>query len=245
MNTYRADLHIHTVLSPCGDLDMSPTRIIEKAREKGLDIIGITDHNSTRHCSLIRELAQPAGIFVLMGAEVTTREEVHCLSFFENDDQLSEFQAYLQEHLPTVPNDTQKFGFQVVVDKEEQILEELEYLLISALDQSLNQVEQKVHSLGGIFIPAHIDRPSFSITSQLGFIPSDLHIDGVEISASCKIENILPVLPKKRNISIIRSSDAHYLDQIGKVFTSFEMEHRSFEEIKMALQATAGRSVIN
>ena len=102
MNTYRADLHIHTVLSPCGDLDISPTRIIEKAREKGLDIIGITDHNSTRHCSLIRELAQPAGIFVLMGAEVTTREEVHCLSFFENDDQLSEFQAYLEQHLPHV-----------------------------------------------------------------------------------------------------------------------------------------------
>lgn len=245
MNTYRADLHIHTVLSPCGDLDMSPTRIIEKAREKGLDIIGITDHNSTRHCSLIRELAQPAGIFVLMGAEVTTREEIHCLSFFENDDQLSEFQAYLEQHLPHVPNDTQKFGFQVVVDKEEQILEELEYLLISALDQSLNQVEQKVHSLGGIFIPAHIDRPSFSITSQLGFIPADLYIDGVEISAGCKKETILPFLPKKRNISIIRSSDAHYLDQVGKVVTSFEMEHRSFKEIKMALQATAGRSVIN
>jgi len=244
MNTYRADLHIHTVLSPCGDLDMSPTNIIAKAREKGLDIIGITDHNSTRHCSLIRALAKPAGIFVLMGAEVTTREEVHCLSFFENDDQLSEFQVYLEKHLPPVPNDTQKFGYQVVVDKDEQIQEEIEYLLISALDQSINQVEQKVHSLGGIFIPAHIDRPSYSITSQLGFVPADLRIDGVEISSGCKKESVLPFLPKQGNLSIIRSSDAHYPDQIGKVFTSFEMEHRSFGEMKMALHATGGRKTL-
>jgi hypothetical protein len=244
MNTYRADLHIHTVLSPCGDLDMSPTRIIEKAREKGLDIIGITDHNSTRHCRLIRDLARPAGIFVLMGAEVTTREEVHCLSFFENDDRLMEFQAYLEQHLPPVPNDTQKFGYQVVVDKDEQILEEIEYLLISALDQSINQVEQKVHSLGGIFIPAHIDRPSYSITSQLGFIPDDLQIDGVEISAGCKKETMLPFLPKHSNVSVIRSSDAHYPNQVGMVFTTFGMEHRSFREIKSALHTFAGRSII-
>jgi len=244
MNTYRADLHIHTVLSPCGDLDMSPTNIIAKAREKGLDIIGITDHNSTRHCSLIRDLAIPAGIFVLMGAEVTTREEVHCLSFFENDDQLSEFQVYLEKHLPPVPNDTQKFGYQVVVDKDEQIQEEIEYLLISALDQSINQVEQKVHSLGGIFILAHIDRPSYSITSQLGFVPDELQIDGVEISSGCKKESVLPFLPKQGNLSIIRSSDAHYPDQIGKVFTSFEMEHRSFGEMKMALHATGGRKTL-
>ncbi len=245
MNLYRADLHIHTVLSPCGDLDMSPANIIDKALEKGIDIIGITDHNSTRHCSLIRDLARPAGIFVLMGAEVTTRAEVHCLSFLENDDQLTEFQAYLEQHLPPIPNDTQKFGYQVVVDKDEQILEEIEYLLISALDQSINQVEQKVHSLDGIFIPAHIDRPNYSITSQLGFIPAGLPIDAVEISASCKKETILPFIPKHSNLAIIRSSDAHYLNQVGKVFTTFELEHRSFEEIKMALHATAGRNIIN
>ena len=85
MNKYRADLHIHTVLSPCGNLEMSPANIIKKACEKGLDIIGITDHNSTRHCKLVSKLSELAGIFVLMGAEVTTREEVHCLTFFEND----------------------------------------------------------------------------------------------------------------------------------------------------------------
>jgi len=243
MNKYRADLHIHTVLSPCGSLEMSPVKIIEKAREKGLDIIGITDHNSTRHCKLISKLGKTAGIFVLMGAEVTTREEVHCLSFFENDDQLSEFQTYLELHLPPIPNNTEKFGYQVVVDADEHILDEIEFLLISALDQSIDQVEQKVHSLGGIFIPAHIDRPSYSITSQLGFIPEDLLIDGVEISANCKAEAITLFTGKRKNVAILRNSDAHYEDQIGKVFTIFEMEHRSFAEIRYALHGLQGRKV--
>ena len=243
MNKYRADLHIHTVLSPCGDLEMSPTKIIEKALEKGLDIIGITDHNSTRHCKLISKLAEPAGIFVLMGAEVTTREEVHCLTFFENDEKLTEFQLYLESHLPPIPNNIEKFGYQVVVDKDEQIIDEIEFLLISALDQSIDQIEQKVHSLGGIIIPAHIDRPSYSIISQLGFIPADLLIDGFEISANCQIQKVMPYLAKHKDKAIIRNSDAHYVENIGKAFTTFEMEHRSFNEIKLALNGVEGRKV--
>jgi PHP family Zn ribbon phosphoesterase len=222
---------------------MSPVKIIEKAREKGLDIIGITDHNSTRHCKLISKLAEPEGIFILMGAEVTTREEVHCLTFFENDDQLKDFQAYLEKHLPPIPNNTEKFGYQVVVDKDEQIIDEIEFLLISAIDQSIEQVEQKVHSLGGIFIPAHIDRPSYSIISQLGFIPADLQIDGIEISANCKVEAVTAFLVKHKDKAIIRDSDAHYEDQIGKAITTFQMEHRSFQEMKLALKGIDGRKV--
>lgn len=243
MNTYRADLHIHTVLSPCGDLEMSPIKIIEKAREKGLDIIGITDHNTTRHCNLIGNLAQKEGIFVMMGAEVTTCEEVHCLTFFENTEKLSEFQLYLETHLPPIPNDSNKFGYQVVVDENEQIIDEIEFLLLSALDQSIEQVEKKVHSLGGIFIPAHIDRPSYSIISQLGFIPKDLFIDGIEISAKCKIESVMPFLANHMEKTIIRNSDAHYTENIGCAFSSFEMQHRSFKEIQLALKGIEGRKV--
>jgi PHP family Zn ribbon phosphoesterase len=222
---------------------MSPAKIIAKACEKGLDIIGITDHNTTRHCKLVKQLAQSAGIFVLMGAEVTTREEVHCLTFFENDDQLMEFQDYLEKHLPPIQNNIEKFGYQVVVDENEQIIDEIEHLLISAINQSTEQVEQKVHSLGGIFIPAHIDRPSYSIISQLGFIPSGLIIDGVEISADCKTETVLPFLVSHRDKSLIRNSDAHYEDQIGKAFCTFEINNRSFSEIKMALNKQSGRKV--
>ncbi|MEI6060427.1 MAG: PHP domain-containing protein [Bacteroidota bacterium] len=243
MNKYRADLHIHTVLSPCGDLEMSPVKIVKRAREKGLDIIGITDHNTTRHCQLISKLAEPAGIFVLMGAEVTTREEVHCLTFFENDDLLAEFQVYLEKHLPHTMNNIEKFGYQLVVDEEEQIIDEIEFLLLSALDQSIEQVEKKVHSLGGIFIPAHIDRPSYSIISQLGFIPADLMIDGIEISANCKVQSLIPFLGTESERTILRDSDAHYEENIGNAFSTFEMEHRTFNEVKLALHGAQGRKV--
>lgn len=244
MNSYYADLHIHTVLSPCGDLDMSPVKIVEKARAKGLDIIGITDHNSTRHCNLISKLARNAGLFVLMGAEVTTREEVHCLTFFENDENLLEFQNYLEKHLPAIPNNTEKFGYQVVVDENDMILDQVESLLISAIDQSINQVEQKVHSLGGLFIPAHIDRPSFSITSQLGFIPDNLMIDAIEISAKCQPGQIKSLIGKHADKPIIRNSDSHYIEGIGSVSTLFQMEHRTFDEIKLALQSALGRKTV-
>ncbi len=243
MNKYRADLHIHTVLSPCGNLEMSPANIIKKACEKGLDIIGITDHNSTRHCKLVSKLSELAGIFVLMGAEVTTREEVHCLTFFENDSKLDEFQRYLAKHLPSIPNNTEKFGYQVVVDENEDIIEQIDFLLLSALDQSIEQIEKKVHSLGGIFIPAHIDRPSYSIISQLGFIPDDLLIDGIEISANCKTRSIMPSIGNQLGKSLIRSSDAHYIQDIGKVFTTFDMESRTFSEIKKALHNSMERNV--
>jgi 3',5'-nucleoside bisphosphate phosphatase len=174
MQQYRADLHVHTLLSPCGDLEMSPANIVKRAAELDIKILGIADHNSTKQAPLVKKLAEKEGIFTLCGAEVTTKEEVHCLAFFENIDTLSEFQKYLDDHLPNIKNDPKYFGYQVVIDEQEMILEEISKLLISGISQSLDQVEQKVHALKGIFIPAHIDRKKFSLTSQLGFVPPDL-----------------------------------------------------------------------
>ncbi|MDR1181689.1 MAG: PHP domain-containing protein, partial [Bacteroidales bacterium] len=182
MQLYKADLHTHTVLSPCGDLEMSPYEIIRLAKERNLDIIGITDHNTTKHCSLAKKYGKQIGIFVLMGAEVTTKEEAHCLAFFEKEKELSEFEQFLQDNLPNIPNDTEKFGYQVQVDEQGDIIYQEPLFLPSALNKTLEEIEQKVHSLQGLFIPAHIDRMKFSIPSQLGFIPFDLNVDAVELS---------------------------------------------------------------
>ena len=121
MNSFCADLHIHTVLSPCGDLEMSPGNIVEKAAEKGLDIIAVTDHNHTGHARLTRELGARKGIWVVYGAEINTREEVHCLTFFDTDEQLSLFQQELDRNLTKIPNDTSFMGHQVIVDEQEQM----------------------------------------------------------------------------------------------------------------------------
>jgi 3',5'-nucleoside bisphosphate phosphatase len=244
MKTFRADLHVHTVLSPCGDLEMSPQNIIAAALKKKIDIIGITDHNSTRHCGLMQKLGSENGIFVLTGAEVTTKEEVHCLTFFDKTESLTEFQRYLDLHLPFVQNDPYYFGYQVIVDKEENILEQIESLLIVALDQSIDQVRKKVNELNGIFIPAHVNRPSNGILSQLGLMPENLNPDAIEIWGEMSRKSILDKFPLLSSYVLIRSSDAHHPDHIGDSTTQFKLDHISFEEICMALKEKEGREVI-
>ena len=244
MKTYRADFHIHTVLSPCGDLDMSPKNIIRKAKEKRLDIIGITDHNSTKQCSVMKKTGDKNGIFVLQGVEITTKEEVHCLAFFENDEKLSEFQNYIEQHLPDIKNNVDLFGYQVVVDENENIVEQIDTLLISAINQSISQVEKKVHSLGGLFTPAHINKLKNSIISQLGFVPSDLNIDALELSKHTTKEKFLNDNNYLKNYSFIQSSDAHYIENIGDVTTILKMNEINFQEIKQALANQNGRGII-
>src|SRR6056297_410033 len=119
MELFKVDLHTHTVLSPCGDLEMSPRNIVARASAKGIHILGITDHNSTRQCQVLQEAAKPYNLMILAGAEVTSKEEAHCLAFFQNQEQLAEFQLYLDAHLPNVPNEPNRFGYQVVVNLED------------------------------------------------------------------------------------------------------------------------------
>lgn len=227
MQLYKADLHTHTVLSPCGDLDMSPLEIIRLAKERGLDIIGISDHNTTKHGPLAKKYGEQAGVFVLTGAEVTTKEEAHCLAFFEKEDELNEFEQFLQDNLPNIPNDIEKFGYQVQIDEKGDIVYQEPIFLPSAINKTLEEVEQKVHSLNGLFIPAHIDRMKFSIPSQLGFIPLDLNVDAVELSIHATKADYLQkkqILEKQNFYTEFRfplyrpNSNGYLLDVVGKDF---------------------------
>lgn len=231
-----ADLHIHTVLSPCGDPEMSPVNIVRTAKEKGIGIIGITDHNSTRQASIIRNLGQQFGLYVLRGAEITTQEEAHCLAFFENNNELTDFQNYLDKYLPPIQNNPEKFGYQVVANIHDEIIYQEDKLLISAIDRNIKQIEQKVRELNGIFIPAHIDKQRFSILSQLGFIPNNLQYDALELSANTNLERFLTQHPELRNNPFIQSSDAHYPDDIGKVVTPLELDDITFESIRKSIR---------
>jgi len=232
---YRADFHIHSLLSPCGDLEMSPANIVAEAIRKELKVIGITDHNSTRQSQLVKQLGDEQGLLVLCGAEVTTKEEVHCLTFFPDNNSLHEFQKYLDIHLPNIKNDPDQFGFQVCVDINEQIIFEEDRLLLSALDQSIEQVAKKVYDLNGIFIPAHINRPRFSIISQLGFVPCDLPVDALELSKHTSIDAFKKNNAYLSNYNFIQNSDAHYLKDIGTVFNMLTITNFSFDGIKEAL----------
>ena len=243
MNWYRADLHIHSVLSPCGDLDMSPARIIAEAKKKELNIIGITDHNSTLHAQLIVELGKKEGITVFPGAEVATQEEVHCLTFFENIEATKSFQAFLEEKSAGIPNNTERFGYQLVVNEQEEIVGEMKDLLIVGINASIEEVEEEVHKLNGVFIPAHVDRSVTSIYSQMGFIPSGLHIDAIEFSANTTRQEVLEKRPELKDYALITNSDAHYPDHIGNSKTEYFMEAPTFGEWKKALNREGARKI--
>ena len=241
MRRFKADLHTHTVLSPCGDLEMSPGNIADKAIEKGLDIIGITDHNSTLQCATVKNIAEKKGLFVLCGTEVTTKEEVHCLAFFEAPVQLNDFNNFIYAHLADVKNDPEKFGFQALVDENEMIISQPEKLLISATDLPIEELEKKVHEMDGLFIAAHVDRISNGIIGQLGFIPPDLNFDALELSKFTTFHEFLCDYPQQNNYTFIQSSDAHFINDIGAVYTQFYIEEPSFHEITKALKNEDGR----
>ncbi len=244
MKQFKADLHIHSVLSPCGDLDASPARIVRKACEKGIDILGISDHNSTRHCRLMQELGNESGIYILPGVEINTHEEIHCLGFFENVDAAEDFQAFLDQRLPVIKNEPMFFGEQLVVDRFENIIAEEQVLLTSALNASIYEVAEEVYRRNGIFIPSHVDRPYTSVLSQLGFIPVDLRFDALEVSARYKIGDFRKLHPEFERFTLITNSDAHHPDAIGRAITYFEMADLSFDEIKKALHQAEGRKTI-
>jgi len=243
MNTYKADLHIHTLLSPCGSLEMSPVNIVNAAVNAGLDIIGIADHNSTKQALLVKKIAAEKGLFVLCGSEVNTAEEVHCLTFFETNEQLAAFQVFLDKHLIKVKNKPELFGEQVVVDEDEMIVEEPEHLLINALDVGLAGIETEARRLNGIVIPAHIDRLYNGLFGQLGLMPNGFTPDAFELSARADLNIWENSRKLPGDSTFIRSSDAHRPENIGDGFAIFHMKAPSFKEMKMALAGKDGRKV--
>jgi len=182
MHSLLIDLHIHTVLSACAEAEMIPPRIVRRALELGLGMIGITDHNCAANAGAVIEAAQGTGLTVLPGMEVQSREEVHMLCVFDTLGQVEAWQRTIDAALPGLPNRESFFGTQYVVDATGAYRYAEKRLLATSTSLSVEQVAAGVDALGGLCVPAHIDRSSFSILSNLGFIPQGLPISGVEIT---------------------------------------------------------------
>jgi len=239
-----ADLHIHTCLSPCADLYMSPLRIVEKAASCGLNIIAICDHNSMENAEVTQRLAKEKGINAILGIEITSSEEVHILGLFRDVHDAIEMQEIIYENLLPGENDEEAFGMQVVVNENDEVLDFNKRLLIGATRLSVNKIVESIHSFEGLAIAAHIDREGFGIIGQLGFIPPDLKLDALEISRNISIEEAIKRFKEYSHIPWITSSDAHKLDDIGRVSTGFFMHHSTFDELCLTLKGIEGRKVI-
>ena len=243
LKKFRADLHIHSCLSPCSDWAMSPRKIVRKSLETGLDLIALCDHNSAENAGATMREGDRRGLQVLPGMEICSREEVHILALFDELDPALEMQAYVYANLPG-ENNPKVFGCQVVANENDEVIEENPRLLIGATRLSLYDIVDKTHALGGINISCHVDRPSYGIINQLGFIPEDLDLDGLEVSYRIDLAQAAQTISGIGSYSCVTASDAHYLDDIGKVFTVFELTAPTLDEIRLALAKKEGRRIL-
>lgn len=229
------DLHIHSCLSPCGDEDMLPSNIVGMAALKELDVIAVTDHNSCKNCPAVMKLAESYGVTAIPGMELTTEEEVHVVCLFPDLEKAMAFDGYVHGCLMPFPNDEEVFGRQLVVDENDNILAKEPYLLINATSIAFHNVYEKVTEYGGIMIPAHIDKSTTSLLSNLGFIPDGSRFTCAEIKHTGFIEKIVSQNPYLENCNIIHSSDAHYLEDIHEAGFFIECDSKEIPDILNAL----------
>lgn len=239
-----ADLHIHSALSPCAEREMTPPALLELAARRGLGLLAITDHNSAQNVEAFMRKALEYGITVLPGMEVQTREEVHIVCLFPGLGEVKALEEVVYRHLPDRLNDERYFGPQEKVDAQGQVIGREERLLLTSTDLSVDQVRAIVKDLKGLFIPAHVDRRSFSLISNLGFIPEELAPDAVEISRHLGPKEAKRRYPELNKFTLVSSSDAHRLEEILPRRTVFMVEEISFSEIIRALRGHDGRKVV-
>jgi hypothetical protein len=220
---------------------MSPREVVSAAIRNGIDLIGICDHNSAENVLAVKKAGERNGLTVIGGMEVASSEEAHILVFFHEDDDLLEFQEYVYRHLVGM-NDEHSFGLQVIADDEDGVTGFCERMLIAATSLSAAAIVKKARTAKGesLVVAAHVDRESFSIIGQLGFIPPDLAIDAVEVSGMTEAE-LKKRFPDCSKYPVLTGSDAHCPDDIGKRFTWLTLEDGTLAEIKRALTGRDGR----
>ncbi len=242
MKRYKADLQLHSCLSPCGSLDNSPLQIARTAREKGIDILALTDHNTAANCpALAAAVAELPGLTAFYGVECTSAEEIHLICLFGTVDQVVSFGELTTRHLPDRKNDPEYFGDQPVVDAQETIVRFEDAFLAGATDLALETIIDEVHAREGVILASHVDRSINSIFSQLGIWPMDAALDGYDLSGRGDPEKWKGRVPE--HLPMIRSSDAHYLEDIGKHPVWLIMQEPTFEEFRLALRGEGGRGI--
>ena len=204
-----SDLHIHSCLSPCANDDMTPANICGMAVLKGLQMIAVTDHNSARNLPAVKTCCDAYGLLMIPGMEITTREEVHLLGYFETVEQALDFSEFLRPHMPPKKNKPQFFGNQYVMDEDDNIIAEEDELLIGASDLRLSELTKIIRERGGVPVPAHINRGSNGLLINLGMMPEELGFTAVEVWRALPCAHT----PQAGKV-ILHSSDAHNLGDI-------------------------------
>lgn len=242
LSTFRADLHVHTVLSPCAAVEMIPPIIVAEALKCGIDLIAITDHNHSANIEAVQQAAQGTPLTVLPGMELQTKEEVHTLCLFDTLEQVMDMQKIVDNHMPNLKNDPEFFGEQFVVDASGNFICRVEQMLLVSCQLTMKEASEIVDRLGGLFIPAHVDRVKFGLLPVLGLLPTDITFSALEISRHIDPESARKQYPQLRTHTLIQDGDVHFRqDFLGSSF--YTITEPSIEEIRQALTGKNGRNI--
>jgi hypothetical protein len=240
MNRYRAELHVHTVLSPCAGVEMIPPVIVDQALKRGINLIAITDHNATANIEAVMEAATDTGLTILPGMELQTREEVHVLCLFDGLEQAEAWQRRVDSCFGEIQNDVEIFGEQFVVDATGDLICREPRLLITNVDMSLEDAVAGVNALGGIVIPAHVERRAYGLMAVLGF--ASPIFEALEISAHVTVKGVCQRFPDISKFPLLQSGDVHFPDGFIGVM-EFEMAAPTVSEIRKAIHAVGDRKM--
>ena len=229
------DLHIHSCLSPCGDNESTPGNIVGMSVIKNLDVIALTDHNTCKNCAAAMAIGKEYGITVIPGMELTTSEEVHVLCLFHNLEDAMGFDAYVEPRILQIPNDPKAFGDQFLCDESDEVIGTFPTLLISATDISFDKVDEAIKPFNGVMVPAHIDKNSFSLMSNLGFVPPDSDFKCFELANMANLHKLQEANPYLKNCNVITDSDAHYIDRINEAVNTLYAQSNSIDDVLSAL----------
>jgi PHP family Zn ribbon phosphoesterase len=242
MKTFIAELHVHTVLSPCAEIEMIPPFIVQEALDRGINLIAITDHNASANVRAVQQAAADMDLVVLAGMEIQTREEVHMLCLFDTAEQVEAWQSAVDLYLPDLPNRPDYFGDQYVVDASGDFVRHEPRLLLTSADLSLHEAVEGVRALGGLAIPAHVNRKAYGLLENLGLVPTDVTFDALEISRHLNLNEATIKYPQLKGYPLIQSGDVHRLDEfLGK--NVFKVEAPTVRELGLALAQREGRSL--
>ena len=237
----RMDLHIHSALSPCAEVEMLPELIVMKAEMEGLDVVAVCDHNSAENAAACVEAAKGSAVRVLPGIECETREGVHVLGIFDRPEQAERMQEFVWSRLPDEPNRPEFFGQQLVVTADGEFVRCNPRLLAVSADAGIEEMCARIRELGGLALPSHVDKTFAGLIGVLGLLPEGLELEGVEISGALTPQEARRRYPQLHGLGLVRSSDAHRLNEIGQAWTAAWLENRTVEEIRLALCGRKGR----
>ena len=232
---YFYDLHIHSCLSPCGDMDMTPNNLVNMAKLLGLDVIALTDHNTSRNCEAAIEVGREIGLLVIPGMELTTAEDIHAVCLFPDLEKALKWDEYVDAHRIKVKNRPEIFGRQVIMNSNDEETGEIEHLLLPATEIGIIDAHRIVGEFGGICYPAHIDRDSLSILSVLGEIDESCGFTTAELADISKLPQLKQQHPILEKMNIITCSDAHYLQNMREAENTLELKELTAQCVLEAL----------